>query len=143
MMSETINTSPVDIPKVQEGRRGFSSLALLKSFWWLPASYCIPYLLGRYVFTADKMEDTLIRCSKASMIGLVCALLIYGIWQLDCRFGAKQWLKNSSDPQGKALVYIFGIVLWLSWVSAGIIMSMTNDQVFELTPQLPGLSNPL
>jgi hypothetical protein len=142
-MSETINSSPVDLAKPEGGRQGFSPANLLKTYWWFPSSYCIPYLFGYLVFRGDNAEETLIRCNKAGLIGFVCALLIFAIWRLDCRFGAQQWLKNSNDTQSKVLIYIFGFVLWLSWFSAGIIIGMTNDQVFELAPQLPGLQNPL
>lgn len=123
-------------------RNGFSPMQLLKNTWWLPASYCIPYLFCYLIVAVAKTEDTLARANKAGLLGLLCAALIWALWYLDCRFGARQWLKNSRDPQAKAIVYIFGIVLWLTWLSVGIIIGMTNDQVFELSPQLPGLSNP-
>ena len=109
----------------------------------MPSSYCIPYFIANLYFRVNNGDESALRANKAGIIGLICATLIYFLWSLDCRFGARQVLKNCRDNHAKIMIYLFGLVLWLSWISAGIIIGMAYDQVYELPSQLPGLQSPL
>lgn len=142
-MSESKNIQANNSVKAETGERKLSFGSLVMKYWWLPSSYLVPYFFTRFFCFVSRADETMARCEKVSLIGLVCAVLIYALWRLDCRFGARQPLEKSSDRQGKILVYLFGMALWVTWLSAGIIMGMVYEQVHELAPQLPGLSSPL
>lgn len=114
----------------------------LRSYWWIPVSYCLPYLVTQAV-PANTAEQTMLRCHHMGLMGLAVATLIYLLWRADCSFGAKQLLHLSNDIQAKALVHILGIALWVCWVGIGVVFCMAHDQVYDLVPNLPGLQAPM
>ncbi len=114
----------------------------LRSYWWFPVSYCVPYMVTHAV-PANTAEQTLLRCHNMGLIGLAVATLIYLLWRADCSFGAKQLLHLSNDGQAKVLVHILGMALWVCWVGIGVVFCMAHDQVYDLVPNLPGLQAPL
>ncbi len=122
---------------------GKTSIAMrLRSYWWIPLSYCVPYMVTHAV-PANTAEQTMLRCHNMGLIGLAVATLIYLLWRADCSFGAKQLLHLSNDGQAKVLVHILGMALWVCWVGIGVVFCMAHDQVYDLVPNLPGLQAPL
>ncbi len=122
----------------------------LRSYWWIPVSYSVPYLivhsigLGQPgVSTAANTELTMLRSHYSGLIGLAVATAIFSLWRLDCTFGARQLLHLSRDSQAKALVHILGMALWVCWVGISVVACMAYDQVHELVPNLPGLGAPI
>jgi len=102
--------------------------------WWIPASYFIPYLFTYLFFAGHNSDDSFERAGRVGAIGLFSASLIYIIWFIDCKFGAKQIFSNSRDTAAKILVYLLGIALWVSWLGVGIAMNMSYDQVNNVPP---------
>lgn len=147
--SSTIsNEKPVENPPLAGGAPLGStpektSIAMrLRSYWWLPVSYCVPYMVTHAV-PAHTAEQTMLRCHNMGLIGLAVATLIFLLWRADCSFGAKQLLHHSNDIQAKTLVHILGMVLWVCWVGIGVVFCMAHDQVYDLVPNLPGLQAPM
>lgn len=147
--SSTIsNQSPVENPTsvgvapVAAAVQKTSIAKRLRSFWWIPVSYCVPYMVTHAV-PANTAEQTLLRCHNMGLIGVAVATLIYLLWRADCSFGAKQLLHLSSDGHAKVLVHILGMALWVCWVGIGVVFCMAHDQVYDLVPNLPGLQAPL
>ncbi|MFA6209716.1 MAG: hypothetical protein WC714_09855 [Candidatus Obscuribacterales bacterium] len=114
----------------------------LRSYWWIPVSYCVPYMVT-HAIPAHTAEQTMVRCHNMGLMGLIVAVLIYLLWRADCRYGAKQLLHLSNDIQAKALIHILGMALWVCWVGIGVVFCMAHDQVYELVPNLPGLQAPI
>jgi|GEM_PF-607571 len=110
----------------------FISMAL--KVWWIPASYFIPYLFTYLFFAGHNSDDSFERAGRVGAIGLFSASLIYIIWFIDCKFGARQIFSNSRDTAAKILVYLLGIALWVSWLGVGIAMNMSYDQVNNVPP---------
>jgi hypothetical protein len=96
--------------------------------WWIPTSYLIPYFVT-FLVPAVRLEDGLIRANRIGSLGLIAAVLVYIIWYVDCKFGARQIFGKSRDTAAKTLIYLLGIALWVSWLGAGIVMTMSYDQV--------------
>ena len=142
------NEKPVDNPPSAGGppigttTEKTSIAKRLRSYWWIPVSYCVPYMVTHAV-PAHTAEQTMLRCHNMGLIGLAVATLIYLLWRADCSFGAKQLLHLSSDVQAKTLVHILGMVLWVCWVGIGVVFCMAHDQVYDLVPNLPGLQAPM
>jgi hypothetical protein len=125
-------------PSLVKRRPNWLSLAL--KFWWVPASYFIPYLIT-FLIPVVNLKDGLMRANRVGSIGLLAAALVYMIWFIDCRFGARQIFGKSRDRAAKTLIYLLGIALWISWLGAGIVMTMSYDQVNSL-PDLPAMRVP-
>jgi len=108
--------------------------------WWIPASYFIPYLVT-FLIPVVSLQDGLMRANRVGSIGLLAAALVYIIWIIDCQFGARQIFGKSRDTAAKTLIYLLGIALWISWLGAGIVMTMSYDQVNSM-PDLPSMRVP-
>jgi hypothetical protein len=108
--------------------------------WWVPASYFIPYLIT-FLIPTPRLEDCLMRANKVGTLGLIAAALVYVIWFIDCKYGARQIFGKSRDTAAKTLIYLLGIALWISWLSAGVVMTMSYDQV-NSAPELPTMRVP-
>lgn len=136
------NLPSAEGPAVVATKQKTSIAMRLRSFWWIPVSYCVPFMVTHAV-PANTAEQTMLRCHNMGLIGLAVAALIYLLWRADCSFGAKQLLHLSNDVQAKALVHILGMALWVCWVGIGVVFCMAHDQVYDLVPNLPGLQAPL
>jgi len=131
--------APVRIePVLAKSRPGWLSNAL--RLWWIPASYFIPYLIT-FLIPVVSLQDGLMRANRVGSIGLLAAALVYTIWIIDCQFGARQIFGKSRDTAAKTLIYLLGIALWISWLGAGIVMTMSYDQVNSM-PDLPSMRAP-
>jgi hypothetical protein len=97
--------------------------------------------LVTFLIPVVRLEDGLMRASRVGAIGLLAAVLVYAIWFIDCKFGAKQIFGKSSDTAAKTLICLLGIALWISWLCIGIVMTMTYDQVYS-EPDLPSMRVP-
>ena len=84
--------------------------------------------------------DCFSRAGKVGMVGLISAGLIFVIWTLDSRFGAKQIFSLSRDNLAKTMVCLLILALWVSWLSVGIAMNMSFNQVNA--PTIPVLRGP-
>lgn len=108
----------------------------LLGYWWLPASFLLPYLVVALCFGVLREEETLLRAYKSGLLGFACAAVIWLIWRMDILFGSRQRLPGS-DRQTRVLVTSFGVVLWLCWFFAGVIVGMAYDQVYDMPARLP------
>jgi Mn2+/Fe2+ NRAMP family transporter len=100
-----------------------------RRFWWIPTTYFIPYLITYLFFAVRNPDDCLTRASRVGSVGLFAAALIYLIWLMDSKFGARQIVGQSHDFAAKTLVYLLALALWVSWFGVGIAMTMSYDQV--------------
>jgi hypothetical protein len=114
----------------------------LRSYWWIPVAYLIPYMIAHGV-PATTAEQVTLRSHYMGLIGLTMAVVIFILWRLDCSYGARQLLHLSGDNQAKILIHILGIALWTCWVGIGVVFCMAHEQVHDLVPALPGLQAPL
>ncbi|CAN5320478.1 hypothetical protein BH11CYA1_BH11CYA1_44820 [soil metagenome] len=130
-----VGNLPSTVEKTSIARR-------LRSYWWVPVSYAIPFMATQAV-PANTAEQTLTRCQNMGLMGLAMAAFIYLLWRADCKFGAKQMLHLSKDIQAKTLIHILGMALWVCWVGIGAVFCMAHDQVYDLVPNLPGLQAPI
>ncbi len=103
--------------------------------WWIFASYFIPYLVT-FLIPVVSIKEGLMRSHRVGSIGLLAGVLVYTIWYIDCKFGAGQIFGKSRDTAAKTLIVLLGISLWISWLGAGIVMTMAYDQVNTI-PDLP------
>jgi hypothetical protein len=87
------------------------------------------------------LKDGMMRANRVGTIGLLAGAFVYTIWFIDCKFGARQVFGKSRDTAAKTLIYLLGIALWISWLGAGIVMTMSYDQVNAL-PDLPSMRVP-
>ena len=132
-------------PPPQKGNIG----RRLQSYWWIPVSYCIPYMLVHSIalqvgtVSAANTEATMLRSHYSGLLGLAAATIIFALWRLDCAFGARQILHLCPDKQAKLLAHVLGMALWVCWVGIGLAACMAYDQVHEQTTTLPGLRAPL
>jgi hypothetical protein len=125
-------------PTLVKSRPNWLSNAL--KVWWIPASYFIPYLIT-FLIPVVNLKDGLMRANRVGSIGLLAASLVFVIWFIDCKFGARQIFGKSRDTAAKTLIYLLGIALWISWLGAGIVMTMSYDQVNTM-PDLPSMRVP-
>jgi len=121
----------------------------LRSYWWIPVSYCIPYMIVHSIVLQSgtvsdaNNEITSLRSHYSGLLGLAMATVIFALWRLDCAFGARQILRLCRDKQAKVLVHVLGMALWVCWVGIGVAACMAYDQVHEQPTTLPGLRAPI
>ncbi|HMW90820.1 MAG TPA: hypothetical protein PKN86_16170 [Candidatus Obscuribacter sp.] len=112
----------------------------LLQFWWVPFSFVLPALVTFSTFAVRDSDQNLFRAERVGLIGLCCALAIWGLWRLDVNLGARQRL-NESELTVRILVQASGLVLWAVWLTVGVVIAMAYDQVYDvpaLLPSLPG-----
>jgi membrane protease YdiL (CAAX protease family) len=138
-VSETVPVAAEATLAKKKAEGEIVSLAL--QFWWIPTSYFIPYLFTYLFFAGHNSDDSFDRAGRVGAIGLFSAALIYVIWFIDCKFGARQIFSSSRDTAAKTLVYLLGLALWVSWLAVGIAMNMSYDQVNNV-PSTPSMRVP-
>jgi len=129
--SESLPESPTVQPSTQGelAKKPAPGLSKVLKWWWIPTSYFIPYLTTISVVPVVSLKEGMERGGRIGTIGLIAAFLVYLVWLIDLKFGAKQYLGQSRDKVAKSLVYLLALALWVSWLAAGIVMTMTYDQV--------------
>jgi hypothetical protein len=105
-------------------------------YWWLPVSFLLPYLVVALWFGVTRQEETLLRAYKSGLLGFAVSSVLWLIWRMDVLYGARQRLETG-DRQTRVLVTSFGVVLWLCWFFAGVIVGMAYDQVYDMPARLP------
>nr|MBP7578943.1 hypothetical protein [Candidatus Obscuribacter sp.] len=107
-------------------------------FWWIPVSFAVPAICCYYLTQFRDHKDDLEGAIRIGQVGLLAAALVWAIWRLDVRLGARQKL---SDSEGivKLIVHLTGFALWICWFCALVIIAMAMDQVYSLPSTLPNL----
>lgn len=105
---------------------------------WVPLSFVVPALVTFSTFAVRDSDQNLFRAERVGLIGLFCALAIWGLWRLDVNLGARQRL-SESELTVRILVQASGIVLWIVWLTVGVVIAMAYDQVYEVPALLPAL----
>lgn len=94
---------------------------LLKT-WWILGSFSLPFTT-RYLSLGSRLPFDVDLCFRSGLVGLFAAVLIYVLWQFDKSIG------KMGTGQTDNIARVFGVVLWLLWVGAGLVMLTATDEV--------------
>ena len=133
------NTSPApQVTTVAPAKPVVKSWMQILRFWWIPVSFAVPSICCYYLTQFRDHKDDLEGAIRIGQVGLLAAALVWAIWHLDVRLGARQKL---SDSEGivKLIVHLTGFALWICWFCALVIIAMAMDQVYSLPSSLPNL----
>ncbi len=106
---------------------------LRRSYWWLPASFCVPCLmlfLGSHEPTWTQRAIEALRGASASTL---VAIVIFALGRLDQRLGNRP----GSDKKIEFVTVILGIMLWFVWFGATQIMFRASDEIKPLSADDP------
>lgn len=138
-----------------KGKRKPKGLLMLLCFIWVPLSFIIPYSFThhqasqayfslptrtRFTDAPDrKVEDTRNESIRSGLVGMIAALAIFAIWQLDKMNSKEKGGVDFRDKKVAVIMVCLAGLLWLVWTAAGHIVLRVNDEVYDVPPQLPGL----
>jgi hypothetical protein len=98
---------------------------LRRSYWWLPASFCVPcvllFLCSHEPFWTQRAIEAL-RGASASM---AVAIVIFGLSRLDKRIGSQ----SVKDKKAEFFASILAVMLWLVWFGSTQIMFKAADEI--------------
>ncbi len=153
-VAEASTESPAET-RTETQKRKTNPFLVMLCFIWLPLSFIFPFavthhqasqtyfeLPSRTRFTEApdrKIEDTRNESIRSGLVGMIAALAIFAIWQLDKLNRKEKGAVDLRDKKVAVIMMCLAGLLWLVWTASGHIMLRVNDEVYDIPPQLPGL----
>src|ERR1700722_20145939 len=98
---------------------------LRKSYWWLPASFCVPCLLLFLCSHEPSWTQRAIEALRGASASMAVAIVIFGLSRLDQRIGSQ----GVKDKKADLFAAILAVMLWLVWFGSTQIMFKATDEI--------------
>jgi hypothetical protein len=98
---------------------------LRKSYWWLPASFCVPCLLLFLSSHEPSWTQRAIEALRGASASMAVAIVIYGLSRLDQKLGTQA----VKDKKADMFAAILAVMLWLVWFGSTQIMFKAADEI--------------